>query len=138
MTNNINQNLDVSLRNGLLVNEWLSGWVAMATEKPDEVKLVCTARDENIMIIEFQDKNGMACGGILYLEPRGSVYVLGTLKEGSENETKSRSLEEMRCALELALNEKEFKEKAISFYKARYGIFAILAINLILIYLLFS
>jgi hypothetical protein len=122
------EELDVTLKNGQIINDWLASWIAAVSENPKIYRAVITESTAEGKIIELQDDQGIASGGIVFMSSRGTVHVLGAVDPKNEPFTKKRSIKEMIGALDIALHKQEKERRIAVFFKACLSIFFLLLI----------
>jgi hypothetical protein len=129
------QDLDVTLRSGELVNRWLAGWLLAAAETPNKVRAVVIAARSDGTAVELQDDEGIATGGILYVTARGAVHVLGAIDPQNEPFTKRRSPKELRAAQTIALRARMYRDRCVKTYEAcLYGVLPLLVLAVLWIF----
>jgi hypothetical protein len=121
------EHLDITLKNGRLINDYLAGWLMEAANNPDGVKLEVVTKQKDYQIIELQDKEGIAVGGIIFHSAEGTVHVIAAIDPKREPLTKRRSLEEMVGAQMIALEKEKYQSKALSFYSNRFYLYLLIA-----------
>lgn len=89
------QNLDITLRNARLVNPFLAAWLVEAAKNPDGVKMKVVANERDCRMIELQNKDGIATGGIIFHVPLATIHLLAAVDPENEPFTKRRGREEM-------------------------------------------
>jgi len=110
--------LDVTLQSPTLINDWLAGWLITASKDRNQVRLQVTEHLDDYMIIELQDTEGIATGGIVCVSGRGAIHVLPAINPQDKPHTKRRTIEEMVAALEIALDKASYQQWCVRFYQS--------------------
>jgi hypothetical protein len=122
------EHLDITLRNARLINPFLGAWLLEATKNPNGVKMQIVANERDCQLIELQDSDGIASGGMIFHVPRATIHCLAAIDPKNEPFTKRRGREEMEAALSAASAYDRRQSKAITFYANRYYLYLLIGL----------
>jgi len=132
------KNLDATLKSAHILGFSLGRWLITASESPDKVRVQTVEDQEYCRIIELQNKEGIAVGGIAFANSKGVIHIDAAIDSQNEPYTKKRTVEEMEAAQLIAITEDQYQNRCVRFCEFCINFGLPLCLIGILFYLLYS
>jgi len=122
----LSDQLDVTLQNAHLLNDWLAGWVLGSAESPGSYSAAIVEQDDRGYVIELRGKDNRATGGIVFVGSGVALHVLPAFEHQSEH-LKARSLGELTTSSRIVLKRRCYERRCVAFAEGcLYGLLPLL------------
>ncbi len=101
---------------GQFLNLWLARWLVSAAENPNSAKATIVERGNGGLVIELQDQDGLASGGVVLTNTIGHIHVLPRIDPSDDTKHVPLTLQTLLEAQRNELKKKAHKDKVY-----RYG-----------------